>query len=55
MEDKYKDVWVRCKGCGHKLFKASNIVFINSNIKDTPMIEIKCHSCKTINNLNFIK
>lgn len=30
--------WVRCSGCGHKLFKGKG-----------GWHEVKCHSCKTVN------
>ena len=36
------DRWVRCGNCNHKLFRALS----DSNRLD---IEIKCHSCRTIN------
>lgn len=47
------DGWCRCGKCGHKLFR----------LKDPDMkivlhiaeLEIKCHSCKSINTINFIK
>ena len=59
MLDNYQ--WVRCRNCGHKLFKISknaDIVYfrslsehddLRSEINDKPKIEIKCHSCKNIN------
>lgn len=39
-----KDKWVRCANCGHKL----GLVLKNTNKNDC-CVEIKCHSCKTIN------
>lgn len=39
-----KDRWIRCVYCGHKLGKA-----LAHNNKGDCLIEIKCHSCKTIN------
>ena len=46
--DKY---WVRCSKCGHKLFKINTEMpmFEILNDLDRLQIEIKCHSCKTIN------
>lgn len=43
-----KDNWFRCVICGHKLGKA---VGKWQYIKAMPAVEIKCHSCKTINYL----
>lgn len=40
---KPRDEWVRCAGCGHKLFKAVKV--------GNSCMEIKCHSCKTINKI----
>lgn len=40
------DRWIRCAQCGHKLGKA---VGEWSNSRSMPAIEVKCHSCKTIN------
>ena len=37
--------WVRCKKCGHKLFKADGA----GNVT----IEVKGHSCKEINIVKF--
>lgn len=39
------DNWIRCNGCGHKLFKLLNVP---TGRKGTADIEIKCHSCKKI-------
>lgn len=39
--------WVRCGKCGHKLFKIDK----NSDNK-IDGIEIKCHSCKTVNKVD---
>jgi len=36
---------VRCGKCGHILFKIARAGAANPS----PIIEIKCHSCKTIN------
>ena len=39
------DEWVRCKKCGHKLFKV-----ISRETSDKRVVmEVKCHSCKEIN------
>ena len=39
-----KDKWVRCAACGHKLG------FVRKPArKNDCCVEIKCHSCKTIN------
>lgn len=42
--EKKEEYWVRCKRCGHKLFK---IVDRLENVKGC--LEIKCHSCKELN------
>lgn len=39
-----KDTWIRCVCCGHKLGKS----IVHSDRNDC-IVEIKCHSCKTIN------
>lgn len=36
------DEWVRCKKCGHKLFRIINPEY-------NAVVEIKCHSCKELN------
>lgn len=41
------DEWVRCTKCGHKLFRY--IYRKDENQKKDNVIEIKCHSCKTLN------
>lgn len=41
-----KDRWIRCSECGHKLGKA---VGHWTGARAFPAIEIKCHSCKTLN------
>lgn len=41
-----KDRWIRCAECGHKLGKA---VGEWGGRNAFPAIEIKCHSCKTLN------
>ena len=38
--------WARCSKCGHKLGK---MVGKWEQYKSMPALEIKCHSCKTIN------
>lgn len=56
------ETWVRCKNCGHKLFKIEGksplVMTVNSSSfvqglpkyrKGRNVIEIKCHSCKAIN------
>ena len=40
------DGWIRCAQCRHKLGKA---VGRWSGERSLPAIEIKCHSCKSIN------
>lgn len=39
-----KNKWIRCVGCGHKLGKV-----IEHEGKEICLVEIKCHSCKTVN------
>lgn len=46
MTNSQGDVWVRCKNCGHKLFKVVDT-------KSNACIETKCHSCKAINEINL--
>lgn len=41
-----KDNWFICERCGHKLGKA---VGVWNSRRGMPAIEIKCHSCKTLN------
>ena len=41
-----KDEWVRCGHCGHKLFKLTDERY---KAKRSELLEIKCHSCKTLN------
>lgn len=36
-------IWIKCEQCKHKLF----LIYPHSNIN----MEIKCHSCKTINKI----
>lgn len=36
--------WIRCTGCGHKLGR-----IIKAPTREEGLIEMKCHSCKTIN------
>lgn len=54
-----KELWVRCKGCGHKLFKTNDntqaIEVLATIEMDYPKIEIKCSSCKTINNIYLFR
>lgn len=38
------DRWIRCVHCGHKLGRV-----IKSVNRNDCCVEIKCHSCKTIN------
>lgn len=38
------DGWIRCVYCGHKLGR-----IIKYPSKDDCIVELKCHSCKTIN------
>ena len=38
------DNWIRCVYCNHKLGKV-----IHNNTVGDCIVEIKCHSCKTIN------
>ena len=44
-----KDRWFRCAQCGHKLGRIAGAW--DESIKAFPAIEVKCHSCKTINYL----
>ena len=37
--------WIRCGKCSHKLGR----IVGDDKISPTPIIEIKCHSCKSIN------
>ena len=55
--------WVKCKKCGHKLFRISknaDVIFLESSSNDVfskydnLKIEIKCHSCKSINTIAYI-
>lgn len=41
-----KDNWFICARCGHKLGRAMGDW---NGMKGMPAIEIKCHSCKTLN------
>jgi len=43
-----KDNWLRCVTCGHKLGK-----ILRAEEGEGSLIEIKCHSCKTINLCNI--
>lgn len=43
------DRWFRCAKCGHKLGRIAGSW--DEGKKMFPAIEIKCHSCKTINYL----
>lgn len=37
--------WIRCGKCGHKLGKV-----VKAGLCDiAPIVEIKCHSCKSLN------
>lgn len=38
------DNWIRCVYCGHKLGKV-----IHTTEHEDCIVEIKCHSCKTVN------
>ena len=38
--------WARCGRCGHRLFKVDK----NDGLIRLTGIEIKCHSCKSLNN-----
>lgn len=44
------DGWFRCAKCGHKLGRAAGKWDDGRGF--FPAIEIKCHSCKSINYLN---
>ena len=39
------DNWIRCKNCGHKLFK----IVDEGGVR----IQTKCHSCKAINDISI--
>lgn len=45
-----KDGWFRCAKCGHKLGRTAGAW--DDSRRFFPAIEIKCHSCKSINYLN---
>lgn len=45
-----KDGWVRCSNCGHKLGKV-----LLATTEGNCIVEIKCHSCKALNIINFRK
>lgn len=45
-----EDRWFRCAKCGHKLGRAAGNW--DDGRRFFPAIEIKCHSCKSINYLN---
>ena len=42
--------WVKCRECGHKLFKITDEMTeeVLKGLQNA-QIEIKCHSCKAIN------
>lgn len=42
--EKREEYWVRCKNCGHKLFR---VIDRSKDVK--ACLEIKCHSCKELN------
>lgn len=44
------DGWFRCAKCGHKLGRT--VGAWDDSRRFFPAIEIKCHSCKSINYLN---
>lgn len=41
MDEKY---WVRCGRCSHKLMRV-----VGGGESPAPTVEIKCHSCKSLN------
>ena len=43
--------WFRCEKCGHKLGRAVEEQSDSKRI--VAIVEIKCHSCKTINRLEI--
>ena len=43
--------WCRCGKCGHKLFNVKNWGYGTGNGFVT--IEVKCHSCKQINEISL--
>lgn len=43
------DNWVRCGECMHKLMRVVSPGYADP----PPIIEIKCHSCKTINTWSY--
>lgn len=40
-----KQNWIRCGKCGHKLARVVGAGYCDPS----PIIEIKCHSCKELN------
>lgn len=56
MKNKQREyMWVRCPHCGHKLFKITNTDGVEIHESTEFGIEIKCHSCKWISGLYFVK
>ena len=45
MQKSPPDTWVRCTNCGHKLLRIIDV--------GKTTIELKCHSCKAINEINL--
>jgi phage FluMu protein Com len=43
---KCNDGWIRCGKCNHKLGRMKGVW---PEMQAMPAIEIKCHSCKTLN------
>lgn len=44
-----KEGWIRCGKCGHKLFR----ITCGCEGGQSPVIEIKCHSCKELNEWQY--
>lgn len=42
--------WIRCGKCNHKLGR-----LVGEGMCDpSPIVEIKCHSCKELNSLSYV-
>lgn len=46
-----KEGWCRCGNCGRRLFHIDVETSKYAKIRGAIIIEIKCHSCKKINDL----
>lgn len=51
---KIENDWVRCRECGHKLFRVNESSEQDRRIAFQVLgMEVKCHSCKTINEVRY--